>query len=319
MTHSLHTGLYRLDTHDFDQNTAHLYEHLLINAFYRHAEASGISMKALGWVGGETFDRHMFIEYGLYSNEPAILLDEFLQHSSRINLDDLAVCLKQIAAEDRSTVTVPNNDTLHAALTKLDALRFINLDKDTGPARMTQSHSEHEQIKAITLRRNAKAFRDYTVIFELGDLTPDQLALACRLSPILHDASAQVAHSLGAYERRSTLVMKHSAEEPPILVGIFTLPKNITTIRNIKQMIIDAITELHCTEKDASALNRYFNVFAYSPDYHYMPVSYYKYTGVLTSRARIAALATTENINTIFDSIAVHVLPTTPKHWAMTD
>ena len=311
---ALFTGVYRLDTTTIDKTLAHLYEHMLIMQFDEIVKQHGHSSYGWGWVGGETFDDVIFIEYGIYSSDIFDLLQEFMHSESKIDINSTDIALRQIEAEDRSVADVTDRQKLEDDLLRMNTLAWTDLEHDDSPAIInaeTSTDKSDEQL--LRLRPSAKSFRYITYTFELGSLTPDEAALASRLVPFMHDIGTEVLSGIGAYRYRWSLLKRHNATGTFVCGAIHCIHRGKHT-KDIQAQLTEAVRAFTTTGHEKEFMI-FFDSFLAVPNWHYFPIDFYREACILTSKRHIVSLSTPENIQSIFDKITVKVTPTAKHHW----
>lgn len=311
MKNHIRTGLYRLQNPSMDWGVAHLYEHLLIQSFRNHVTASGYSPYLYGWVSGETFEGMLFIEYGFYSTDIEELFRSFMQHTPRIDLDMLDNEIRRIEAEDMVSVEVEDRMHIRQLLQDMDNAEFTNTEEK---GIIAQAEDIEESRSILKERRSKKLFRQVTVAVGLPSTSLEEKVIFTRLTPIIFDALNESLFNVGMYENEVSWPVYNKPHDAMLAHAIYTIRKGAEANSEIKAIAKRAIAkiQLHGHEKE---LAQYIDGFVSTPNWHTFPIDFFRHTGLIVSRADIAALFTIENVERVLNKLKVDVLATSQEHF----
>jgi len=312
MNSQLHTGVFVLDIRAFDNDAAHLYEHLLIQTFNEIVESAGFSPYLFGWVGGETFESTMFIEYGMYSHKVEQLFKDFISKPRRINENLISVELLRVQAENKAVIDEYDEQVILEELRKLDKLLFIDVEADTVSRIIDINDSRPENL--ITLRPSKKDFRDIAVTIGMTEASLEDSLAFFRMTPIIFDAVNKILFSLGLYQREVGSSIRNIKHESIFIYSIYSLRRSTYTNAEIRSAVLNQIESLDLSNFKVD-LSEYIAGFLTTPNWHTFPIDYYRRTGILASKSAIAKQLTLEKIEIILKSLKVEVTPAKQTHW----
>ncbi len=311
MKNYIRTGLYRLQDPSMDWGVAHLYEHLLIQSFRDHVAANGYSPYLYGWVSGETFEGMLFVEYGFYSADIEELFKSFMQRTSRVDLDMLDNEIRRIEAEDMVSIEVEDMVHLRQLLQDMDDAEFTNAEK---VGTIEQAEDIEDSRSILKERRAKKSFRQVTVAVGLPSANLEEKAIFTRLTPIIFDALNKVLFSAGMYENEVSWPAYNKPHHAMLAHAIYTIRKGTETDSEIKVIAERAVSNIRLQGHEKE-LAQYIDGFVSTPNWHTFPIDYFRHTGLIVSRADIAALFTIENVERVLDKLKVDVLATSQEHF----
>lgn len=312
MNSFLRTGLYRLHDPKMDWGVAHLYEHLLIQSFRDVVAANGYSPYLYGWVGGETFEGVMFIEYGFYNPDIEKLFIRYMQQTPRVNLAMLKNEVLRAEAENMALIDVADFEQLKFRLRDMDRTKFTNVE-DEGS--IEQSDDVQRVQSIIKEKRSKKSFRQVTVLIGLPSASLEDKALFTRLTPMVFDAINAGLFNEGMYENEVSWPVYNKPHDAMLAHHMYTIKKGLLTNKGMKTTVQKALTGMRI-KNHKKELEFYIDGFASTPDWHTFPTEYFRHTGLLVSRQRIRQLFTTKNVERVIGSLEVDVVPTVPDHFS---
>lgn len=314
MKTTIQTGLYRLHDPTMDWGAAHLYEHLLIQSFRDYVAANGYSPHLYGWVGGETFEGMLFIEYGFYSSTIEVLFAQFMQQSPRVNLDMLDAEILRIEAEDKVLIEINDMERLKLLLKSIDNTKFVDVEAGGGIEQVKDIQSQQSVLKE---RRSKKSFRHVTVAAGLPSTNLEEKAIFTRLTPIIFDALNKGLFSAGLYENEVSWPVYNKPHDAMLAHAIYTVKNDIVTNDELKALAQKALAAIRL-EGHETELRHYIDGFAATPNWHTFPIDYFRHTGLIVSRADIARLFTVENVESVLGKLKVEILATVQEHFDVT-
>lgn len=295
-----------------DWGVAHLYEHLLIQSFRAHVEASGYSPYLYGWVGGETFQGVLFIDYGFYNPALEELFVKFMQNTPRISLADLENEILRIQAEDRVLVDISNKKRLVELLKEMDKTTFTNVNDGDEVRQIDDIAPSHPPF--MKEKRSAKSFKQITVAVGLPQASLEEKATFLRMTPIIFDAIDSALFSKGLYQNEVSWPVHNKHHDSMLAHAIYTVKKGTVSNKDIEKIAHEALAsiELRGHEKE---IKYYADGFVGTPNWHTFPIDYYRYTGIISSKRRIAELLKVENLQGLMGKLQIQVTRTTPDHF----
>lgn len=310
MSSTIKTGLYKLQIPDMDWGVAHLYEHLLIRSFHELVGVKGYSPYLYGWVGGETFQDVMFIEYGFYSSAVEQLFANFMNGHQRIKLTALDNEITRLEAEDNVIITVKNRKQLEQMLHGMDQATFIKVDATNSIEQLAEAA---ENSSVLQEKRSKKSFKQVAVVVGLPSASLEEKALFMRLTPIIFDAIDRKLFDMGLYQNETSWPLYSIPHDAMLAHAIYTVKRGTMLNKYIEVAAKEALKEinLHGHEQEL----RYFaDGFAGTPNWHTFPMDFFRYTGIFTSREQIAKLLTVSNAQSVLQKLKVRVMPATKEH-----
>jgi|GEM_PF-3050998 len=312
MNNTAKTGLYRLQTQNIDWGVAHLYEHLLIRSFHELVSKKGYSPYLYGWVGGETFQDVMFVEYGFYNPDIERLFIDFMDGHHRINLDSLDNEITRLEAEDNVIITVKDKKQLERVLNDMDKAIFIRVDANSDIEQLPELRKGNSLM--LQERRSKKSFKQVTIAVGLPDASLEDKALFLRLTPIIFDAMNERLFNLGAYENEASWPVCNTPHSAMLAHAIYTVKRGAISNNELTAIAKEALRGISLRSHEHE-LGYYASGFVDTPNWHTFPVDYFRYTGILVSKDQIAKLLTVPNVENILQRLKVHTLPTTQEHF----
>lgn len=284
-------------------DVAHLYEHLVIHSFYTYLESHQVQPGFIGYVGGETFEKVVFLQASFYNKRIADLYEKFL--SKPIVADDSFIlhALRELEAEDRVSLTVRDKASFNQQLQSLITTTWIDNNSVISSSMLEVAKLPDSPLETKKIERD---FREVLVgiYAENSDLDNNERTLLLRLLAILGDT----IH----LEMRQKLHCAY-VEDPAVMAdneyigNTYNLRFNkkipLRTIKNLVEakllnMDIDSIMPL---------INAQFEEYSQRSSWNDKVIDYFRYTGIVTSNAYIASLATPDRIATVISKLKIHV------------
>lgn len=313
MNSFLRTGLYRLHDPNMDWGAAHLYEHLLIQSFHDVVVANGYSPYLYGWVGGETFEGVMFIEYGFYNPDIEKLFVKFIQQTPRVDLAMLKNEILRAEAEDMVLIDVSDFEQLTLRLESMDKAKFIDVETDSD---IEQINSISGAQSVIREKRSKKSFRQVTVAVGLPSGSLEDKVLFTRLTPIIFDAINARLFNEGMYQNEVSWPVYNRPHDAMLSHAIYTVKKSTATNKDVRLAAEEALAGVQIKNHEKE-LEYYIQGFMITPNWHTFPIDYFRYAGLFASRKRIGQLFTPENVERVISNLKVDVVHTVPDHFSV--
>lgn len=286
----IYTALNKLDTSDVQWEIAHLFEHLVVEGFYRTLTDQGIRPDLAGWVQADTFEDVLFIDTGFYNKQTDTLFSRYIETLPQFSDDLIAHCLSTIAVEERSLVRVQNQDILHRELTKLAKRPWNRPNPQFTPI-----------TPALTISRSAKSFRDITIEIHAHGLTIAEQKVFLRLRTILIDHIFHALRISGIYARGDSSSFREDGHMA--FLSQFTIKRGVLTLKDIEHKLQNTFSAFAVPEA-MSAIQDHFTAFAAESLWVNIPVEYYRTTDILTSTEEIARLADEPTITSILSKLS---------------
>ena len=286
----IYTALNKLDTSDVQWEIAHLFEHLVVEGFYRTLADQGIRPDLAGWVQADTFEDMLFIDTGFYNKQTDTLFSRYIETLPQFSDDLIAHCLSTIEVEERSLVRVQNQDILHRELTKLVKRPWNRPNPQFTPA-----------TPALTISRSAKSFRDITIETHAYGLTVAEQKVFLRLRTILIDHIFHALRISGIYARGDSSSFREDGHMA--FLSQFTIKRGVLTLKDVEHKLQNTFSAFAVPEA-MSAIQDHFTAFAAESLWVSVPVEYYRTTGILTSTKEIARLADEPTITSILSKVS---------------
>lgn len=295
------TSVNRLDTSDTQWQVVHLFEHILINRFYSELERNNISPALAGWVQADAFEKQLFIETGFYNKKSQDLFNTFLMDKSGFTATEIERAIDVIQSEDKVSIAINSTTELASELQKL-------LDRSWNNA--TPSLNDNAKITPLAAKQRPGKFRDITIETRATSLTADEQKLMLRLQTILIDIAFHALRSVpGAYSRGDSPLARQG--DAVGFLSHYTTPNDIST-KSIQQLLSNTVSSFDI-EQHLSAINDHFTAYAKEPLWQAMSTDYYRETGIITSTAEVASLATKDTIQSLLSKVRYVVRPFTPQ------
>lgn len=287
---------------------------MLVARFFKLLVEHGYSRYTYGWIGGDTFPEICFLEYGFYNSEVEKLFHSFMNSSPRISIDDLEAELSIIETEEKSIITINRPSTIKQ-LKKLDSEPFILIGgaKDLKPLNIRGCNAT-AKVSQLSIKRAKKCFRDISIAATYINPTDEEIIVCQRINTIIHDIIDSTVHGLGLYELESSMSQYNELENSVTIFGIYSLKRKTVSLSTIREAVIKSLREFTLANHEKE-LESYINAFVNTETWHYFPVDYFKYSGIIASRAQIAKVLTRNNIEKIISKLHIDVVETKDSHW----
>ena len=285
---------FHLDTQDFDWDTAHLFEHLLIQGFYDMLPAHGYKPELIGWIDGDTFKDIIFIDSGFYEPEVAKLFDDYLMNLPEFTESLINKIVPGIECEGRSLAEITD---MAECLSQLKAL-----GKRKWCAPIDEGDDKPHVIK---LKKSSKDFGDVRLMVSSGKLTESEQKLFLRAQAIIFDITTHhIRKHFAAYILDSTGV--NSLKRGYYGFGIELVTKKSIDTEDIRAAAADHIKK-YPVDEGFSQIKAHFDVFATEAWLQNAPVDYYRNAGIVTTNREIADLATVEDFEGLMSKLEVTI------------
>lgn len=288
----LNAKTYHLDTHSFDWDIVHLFEHLLIQGFFDILPQYGYRPELIGWVNGDTFEDMLFIDCGFYEPEVAQLFDDYMHDLPEFTEEQVQAILSTVECESQSIATITD---MKACLSQL-----LILSKSTWSGE-SKTREVHPQV--LKYKKSKRSFEEMRVIVSSKTLSEEEQKLFQRTYVIVYDIiSRDLQKHQGVYFNDSSEVRSDDK-------GTFGFGFELTAKKPIKaEYVVSAVAEAIKKFPLAghfSQVKAHFDTFADEPWLQNAPVDYYRYTGIVTTNREIADLATLENFESLLSKLEV--------------
>lgn len=287
---------YQLDTRDTQWAVAHLYEHLVIDAFHEllHNE-HGIS-EVYGSLNGQTFEERVFIHGGFYDPAIGAVFDTYMANLPSFTHRQIQHALAAMESEDRSFITITNNEQLVKEINRLRTRQWdVDLDKPNEP----------DSKQLLTYKASAKQFKRIIIEVHADSLTPIEQILFLRLNVMFIDVILRVLHARDSFYSMGNSDVA-ARNNKMAYMTMFTVRSGAFTNATIKKLCQDAIQSFD-SDRYKNELQRHFDVFASEPLWQTAPADRFRDTGNAATNQQIAAAATPANIRSVFSKATVRV------------
>jgi hypothetical protein len=299
----LFTYVHRKEYANVSQDIAHLYEHLVIYSFQLHLKSLGIYPGLIGSISGETFEQVIFLNATFYDQRVADAYKHFLIAPQSVDAALIPQMLAECEVEDGVTFEIQDKDEMNVQLNSLVAMSWV--DNDFAVSHFIDETKVPEV--ALNTKRTAKEFRDISLgfYFESEALDQDEETLFLRLSVIIEDIV-----NFGIREKVHG--MYHMGRAPisiyndAMIGGMHLRFKKDVSLRLIKEVAESVLTSFDMVSAVPFIMAQ-FKEFADRATWKNSVIDYYRHTGMVTSNAYIASLATPERIASIMSKIRIHV------------
>lgn len=302
----LHTGTYWLDIRSFDNEVAHLYEHMLIQTFINRLTGQGISRYLFGWIDGETFNDVLFISYNFYLPSVEQLFINFITHEHRVDMTLYNLELERLQAETQAVATCDKSQVL-SRIRAIDQATFTNITDITDPYYFPINQSPVTSV--IELKPDESLFERVMVTYYVDNLSIVEKVVFLRIAPILSEAISEILHAAGAYTiDGGAFDDDQQTDSMARLPVLYTIKKGTADSKQLQTMLTHAIKQLpnHVLE-NAEQVRHYIHVFESDPAWIDAPIEYYRNSGLLTSRSVIAQSFTPESVAEIISRVVVAI------------
>lgn len=302
------TRHYYLNTSLLEWNIAHVFEHVIILAAKSRIAAGGYPIDLFGWISGETFEKQLFIDAGFYQNEASALFDEFMISSDISYKRHIAEAISMVEAEEKSTVNMSADDII-GQFPLFDTLQWNTLN--------AIKPSMTSTVPSQFFMKSAKKFRDLSIVISAKSLTPNEQKVFLRLRPILIDiASEKLSQNLSLYSRgASPVFISNNIGKFFFVITTKNMPGRLTRLEELVTNHIQA----YPVAKKWPTINAHFEVFATEPLWADTPTDYYRHSGIVTTTAEIADLATKSLVNSVFSKIRINIRTASAHEKTLTD
>lgn len=306
MNNHTYTSLYICQAKGVDWDVLHLYEHLLLESFEQLLEKQGYSRISYGWVSGETFDGVVFVEAGFYNQKVQQLFHEFMTSPvSRINYNLIDITLESIQAEERSVLENYNEVAVKELLVELDAKPLVSVEQITD-IQIIPVHSGAEK-SLIKFNESTDVFQDFRVVMSLADGNLENSAVFLRLTPLIFQAITAYVRSKGGYLYETTDGPAHNMAHHSLYeIGTYGIKKGAFLPELFKGELEQAVRTYEPL-RDALAITQYAQTFATMPQWHTFPIDYFRRTGYIVSRKKIAELFTPERVAEVLKAVKITI------------
>lgn len=291
--------LYYLPTHDIDWGIVHIYEHTVIRGFNDCISAYGHHPSLYGWIRGETFEGHVFLDTGFYSPEVARLFECYLQGEHEfIGTKALEQSILDVQAEGRSIMTIQDRERFDTVINHLSQLRW-NSDNTT---RATVDSSN-----ILSIIKKSAASREVILTYGSKKFTPQEYKLFLRLYVIIGDILTDVLYdTFVCYQRNQTGV--YGSEKGMGSMKKFTFARKQGSLKDIERVAKGALQSFSWCEHQKEVL-QHFEVYGKEESWLSLAIEYYRDAGIITNTEEIAQLATINAIERVAAKVHVHVRP----------
>lgn len=294
----INTSLYTTSTKGYQWEVAHLFEHLVINGFYKLAQEQGYNTALIGWIDADTFEDRIYLDVGFYDKKVANLYASYMNNLPVFNDSEIETCMGIMMAEDRALYVVTDKEVLKQAINELSRKGWV------------EEGSIVTQTQFGELLRSSKAtakFRDITIGIYADNLTEDEQKLFLRFEVLLNDIFTHaIGSNFNGYCRGVSPVQKDNHIISALLVC--TVAKGAATTQQIRALLEKALVDFD-TSKNIDQIDAHFRAFSEVPLWKNLAISYYRWTGINTTTQEIASLANRSNIDSLLSKIKIVVRP----------
>lgn len=289
----------------YDNEAAHIYEHLFIDAFEQFVQQKGFSLGLFGYLGGRTYNDIMLIEGGFHNNKVEKLLYGFIKHPIKITEEAINKSLAVISSELTSHIKIIDKNKLITTLNEISKLPFHNIEEqnilEQFPAK------EPKKSSLLILTKAQKDFKKLEIDFDYKGTSPEDIVVAYRIWHILIYNVLPIIRKLGGYDSDSSDPWFDEGKKWLSMYLKITLGKNSTTEKNLSDNIKKMQKEMDFS-KLKKELNIYTNSFKNSETLSRIPEDIFINSGILVSRNKIAELFTSENVQRVWDKLELSIV-----------
>lgn len=284
------TAIYKFDIHGTQWDVAHLYEHLLIEAWHDELIKNGYGNALFGWVTGETFEDFLFFDAGFYDPGVAKLFDTFIYSGPSFSVKNIEKSLAVIGAEEGVEFTVTDMDILYAEIQRLSS-------------HSAPSASIKDLPILLQFQKKANLYRDVSLVIAANDLSDVEQKLFLRFKAMLIDIiNRAIASKYIAYGQGHSEFAKR--DENIAYMSKITLKKGQGTLAQLADNLQSVVRDFP-VEENWSQIATHIKVYASEPLWRASSIEYYRETGITTTPIEIANLATIENVQSLFSKISI--------------
>lgn len=164
-------------------------------------------------------------------------------------------------------------------------------------------------------KRSKKLFRDVTIGCGIQSASLEEKAIFTRLTPVIYDTISHDLDRLGMYEKNTSFPKDKSEYEALYITAIYTVKRGALTTNQIKKAVEMSLKKIDLAPHQAE-LENYLNGFLSTPTWNDIPIEFYRHSGMLVSRKKIAELFTPANAQAVIDKLEVAVRPTQQMDWS---
>jgi len=305
-----YSSVYSKDSQDVSWDAAHLYEHYFIAEFEDFLEERGIARGVYGYLDGETFERAIFLSAGIYTETVNRLLQDFVLQPLSFDKQKLDKVLRSMEAEERCRITVDDNKLLLAQLHILNGRAWTKVQSIKEGQIIP--HTALSVKNPLQLHKSAKSFRELVVALYIEAQHIAESELYLRFSVMLGDVIAR--------ELTRKFDSLYELDRSPLHVGDsqigFMIKLRVqkgVTLKDIEKAAQQAL-ERFDLDTNMPYVRAHFEGFAQNANWESLLVDYYRGTGIITSRQRIASLATPERLRSILAGTKFRVSAWRPEY-----
>lgn len=289
---------------DYDNEAAHIYEHIFISNFHKLLKKNGFTFGLYGWVQGSTFNDIILIEVAFYDKSAEKLFLDFVNHPMIITEKDIQHAISVISVETRANIEV-DMAALNKELEIISNLPFHDLESQPILSRfMHKKNSSKSEI--INMHTKKSTFEKANLIFAYIEKDLQEIAIIFRIWPILYDNILSIINKNCGYcvNSHSPAFNKRSGY---LLMGIEVGLRKGTSAKQHLENDINKMLKSINFQKRKPELKQYITTFKNNIDFAHIPEQIFDNTGVLVSRSKIAELFTAENVQRVWDKLEFNI------------
>lgn len=290
----LYTDLHNVNISDIDWQTAHLFEHLLIDGFYNLTNEKGVRTEMLMWLRGETFHDVLFFDVGFYDAALSREFNNYLQSDKRFKREEIDSALAVISAEERKIINVVDYRSLIEVLNEL----WVRLG-----GKATKTSLAKTNLKLLRELQDGKRFHDITIVTTFDDVSEESQKLLLRLRILFMDLiEKNLNEPKGGYMRGHSSMLKNG--NSMAFMTQYTFNQNIG-INEVSEALESIKTQE--VDKYMDSIRKHFDVYVSEPVWENLPIEYFRDTAIVTTNKEIASYGSIEHVQALFDKASFKV------------
>lgn len=295
----IYTYLFQKEFSSCSWDVAHLYEHAFCHAYFAYLLKNDVNPSVCGFLNADTFERVIYIYASFYNKKTADLFEKFI-NTNDVSEEYIDIASKEIGLEDKSIYKIVDQAEFNNQFSEINQIIWA----DVSLLKTAHSISDRNLILSpFSMTHSAKTYRDVIISNFIENGTADENALMLRWSMVLDDV---IRVSLN-----SDMICYLTYSSPAYIVKdnfvgrtqIIRFSKDIS-LQDIK-INVENIVKAFDLKKNYSYIKDHFSEYSNQPTWRDDPITYYRYSSIVTSSLHISSLATIDNLQSLTDKVKI--------------
>lgn len=290
----------------YNHEATHVYEHIFLNAFRKHAKENGFTEGLYGWVHGSVYYGAIILLEGcFYGSKAEKLFRNFLAKEIKISDEDIKKGITAMSAEYLSNIEITDKKAFYLDIEKVSKSPFSSLDKNLVIEKFEIKDWE-DNPKIAKVNKGEDLFKKITVNFDYTGKNLEEMAIIFRLWPILADNIKYIVYTMGGYVSE-ILFPEFMKDSDYLNMGIVANFRKENGLENKIEAEIKNMQDKMVFTNMERELKTYINSYRDDSSFADDPEAIMDDAGILISRDKMAELFTPENVQHVWGSLDLNL------------